>query len=184
MINQFSATIRLIYVMPLIAIMLITSVADLSAQQTFSINNNEIEGEAIPRVMLSSAIDHIVNEDGNLALLFTDTYLVMQLTNEGIDEITSKIRSNDEDSDEPKSFFSNLLLSALSTSIYTLLDHGIAVPLSDITQASYEDGTLYIHTMNDALIFENSTINDKDFMSDFKEKDAKRFAKSLNEFIK
>jgi hypothetical protein len=180
----YTTPIQIAKILTLIALFVFMSTNSISAQQTFNFKNNNIEGEAIPRVMLTSAIDHLINGEGNITLLFTDTHLVVQLTNEGLDQITSGIRSDNRDSDEKNSFFADLLRSALSTSLYTLLDHGIAIPLDEISHAEFKNGELQIHAKNDTLIFEDSGINDDNLMTSFHEKDAIRFTTSLNNFLK
>lgn len=176
--NQFAR------ILTLLVVGVFLSINNLSAQQTINFNHNEIEGETIPRVMLASAIDHVTNSDGNIVLLFTDSHLVLQLTNNGLDKITSSIRSDSRDTEGSGSFFSDLLRSALSTSIYTLLDHGIAIPLDNISHATYSEGQLIIYAKNNTRILKDSSFNDKSLMTDFIKKDAKKFAKSLNDYLK
>ena len=155
----------------------------LKAQNgSFSFNDSEIDGEAIPRLMLSSGIDHIVNNEGNIALILTHQSLVIQLTNEGLDAISNEISKTEKDEDS--SLLGDFFRSVLSTSLYNLLDHGIAIPLKDIKSAEYKGGELRIYTRNNEILFEDFDMNDKDLIDDFKRSDAMRFAQSINDELK
>jgi len=108
--------------------------------------------------------------------------LVIQLTNEGLDAISNEI-SNPE-KDEEASLLGDLFRSVLSTSLYNLLDHGIAIPLNDIKSAEYKNGELRIYTKDNEILFEDFDMNDKELIDDFKRSDAIRFAKSINDELK
>lgn len=162
-------------------ILLINTNPVFAQGNTINFNDMDIDGEAIPRVMLSSAIDHIINKEGNIALLFTESSIVVQLTNEGLDEITNQIRQKEEG--ESGSLLGDLFRSVLSTSLYTLFDHGIALPLSKIKHAEYTDGQLRIYTIDDEVLFEDFNINDNNLIDDFDQAAGRRFARSLNKYL-
>jgi hypothetical protein len=128
----------------------------------------------VPRVPLTAASFAITTLDGHTALLLRDTTIVLQLTDQGLEEIG---RST---ADEEQDFLKALLGSMLRGGLRMLLDRGLEYSLADLREARYERGRLVLESRRGNEIFENVEIEGRQLMESFSERDARAFARRVN----
>jgi hypothetical protein len=118
------------------------------------------------------------SRDRHVALLLTDTTLVLQLTDLGLDHITDRM------DDEPGGLGARLVARMLGAGITGLLDHGIAYRLSALRAARREGSALVLEDRDGHHLFEDVEINGRHVMNDFPAADAERFAAAVNRAVR
>ncbi len=144
------------------------------AQRTGSlVTSEEIEVDIIPRLAYDEAGFSITTQDKSADLLLTDAELILQFTDDYLENIAGDIRGEDEVSDT--SHFASVLRSAISSGVRTLLDRALAIPLYEIEEIYYRDGRLVIINRKGEEMFEDTDIDGILIMEDFSRRDARRF---------
>lgn len=133
----------------------------------------------IDRLPLEAAAFSIVNEEREAALLLRESTMVMQLTDRGLNRIDRELKKEQDNA----SLGSRILAAVVGTSIRTLLDRAIEYSLWDVKRAFVEDGVLVIENKAGKRVFEDVNVNDEKLLATFSERDAKRFAKRVNERV-
>lgn len=146
----------------------------LQAQSSNSfITSDDIEAEIVPRMEHKKAEIAITNREGSVDLLLTDQHLLIQFTDQFFDEIEKEIKAEENISEA--SHIGDVFKSMITSGIQTFLDRALAIPLYEIAEIYYDNGTLFIVDHAGENIFDDLDINDKKVMEDFSRRDARRF---------
>lgn len=160
-----------------IALLLIAgSIAEpLAAQDTSSmrvqVHVSDSAGYVVDRASPDRARFAIVSENGDAALLLTDTSIVAQMTDRGLQHLNSA-----DAKDTTKSVVGKMVARMTVAALGSLFDHGIAYNLHDLTDAKYADGRLQLVGAKGQELFRDVKIDDTPLMESFRPEDAKKFA--------
>lgn len=160
-------------IFPLFVIVMLTPVLS-SAQDSshFSIDE-EIDVDFVPRLTHDEAEFAITTREKSVDLLLTPSTIVIQFTDSFMDKIDDEI--NDEADAEDSAVVGEVIRSMVSSGIRTLLDRAMAIPLTEISEISYDEGRIIIKDRDGDEIFRDLEIDDKNVMEDFSRRDARRF---------
>ena len=147
----------------------------LAAQDTSSmsvqIHVSDSAGYVVDRTSADRARFAIVSENGDAALLLTDTAIVAQMTDRGLQHLNSA-----DAKDTTKSVVGKMVTRMAVAALGSLFDHGIAYNLRDISDAKYDDGRLQLVGAKGQELFRDVKIDDTPLMESFRAEDAKKFA--------
>ena len=151
------------------------------AQISVSMHENVPDSIAciVPRQQYDVANAKVRSRDRNVTLLLTDTTLVLQLSQRGMDHIEEKMRNASDGGLTTK-----LLARMLGAGVAQLLDHGIAYRLSALREARSEGSRLVLEDRDGHHVFENVEINGTHLLEDLPAADAQRFADDVNHAIR
>ncbi|MGK7311426.1 MAG: hypothetical protein ACN0LA_04245, partial [Candidatus Longimicrobiales bacterium M2_2A_002] len=127
------------------------------------------------RLELRDADHDIVTRRGDVALLIVGEELRIQLTDQGLREIEEPDMEESEDG-----LAARLFGAMIRAGVRELMDNAVAYPISELGRAEYVDDRLVIEDLEGEPVFD-ITANDRDIMTDFRERDARRFARELRE---
>ena len=127
------------------------------------------------RIELQDADHDLVTRRGDVALLIAGVELRIQLTDEGLRAIEEPEMDESEDG-----LAARVLGAMIRAGVRGLMDNAIAYPIAEIGRAEYEDGRLVIENLEGEPVFD-ITVNERDIMTDFREREARRFARQLRE---
>ena len=136
-----------------------------------SIHVSDSAGYVVDRSSPDRARFAIVSENGDAALLLTDTAIVAQMTDRGLHHINSA-----DSKDTTKSAVGKVFAKMAVAALGSLFDHGIAYNVRDITDARYADGRLQLFGSKGQELFRDVKIDDTPLMESFSPSDAKAFA--------
>ena len=142
----------------------------LAAQQTVTLSDT---ARVTDRIQLRDADHDLVTRQGDVALLIAGDELRIQLTDDGLRDLEEPEVDEAEDG-----LVARVLGAMLRAGVRGLMDNAIAYPISEIGRAEYEDGRLVIENLEGEPIFD-ITVNDRDIMTDFREREARQFAREL-----
>jgi len=71
----------------------------------------------------------------------------------------------------------------VKSGVNTLLDRALAIPLYEISEVSYTDGTLIIKNLDGTEIFKDIKVDNNKLMQDFSRRDARRFVGHAERFL-
>lgn len=145
---------------------------EVQAQSDYS-TAHEMGGDIVSRVEHRDAKVAITTRSESVDLLLTKETIVLQFTDSFLDQITDEIADNNESNEA--SAVGEILRSAFSSGIRTMLDHGIGIPLHEISEIYYENWRLMILNIKEEEIFADLDVDDTQVMEDFTRRDARRF---------
>jgi hypothetical protein len=132
----------------------------------------------VPRQPIEGASATLRTRDRHVALLLTDTAVVLQFTERGLDHVRDQL------DEEASGVGARLLARVLGAGISGLLDHGIAYRLSALRAARAEGGRLVLEDHGGGRVFAGTEVNGRHVMDDFSPAEAERFAAVLNRAIR
>lgn len=165
--------IKNIAILPFLALLTLSVPFQAEAQSDHYSTAHEMGGDIVSRVDHSDAKAAITTQSESVDLLLMNEMIVMQFTDSFLDQISDEIEGKNESNEA--SAIGEILRSALSSGIRTMLDHGIGIPLHEISEIYYENGRLMILNMKEEEIFEDLDVDDNQVMEDFTPRDARRF---------
>lgn len=171
--SPINLPIKNLAILPFLALFAVYVPFHAQAQSDYYSTVHEMGGDIVSRVNHNDAKMAITTRSGSVDLLLTNEMIVMQFTDSFLDQITDEIEGKNESNEA--SAISEILRSALSSGIRTMLDHGIGIPLYEISEIYYENGRLMILNMKEEEIFEDLDVDDNQVMEDFTRRDARRF---------
>jgi len=148
----------------------------ISQAQSYSVFADNTAGnksEIITRVQPAEAEFMITNRENSVDLVLTSESVVVQFTDDFLDELEKEIEHENSAPDE--SHLADIIRSAVSSGVRTMLSKAISVPYSEIESIHYEYGRIILMDKNGEELFTNLEVSDTDIMEDFKRRDAKRF---------
>lgn len=137
----------------------------------------------IDRKPLRSAAFSIVTTDGTGALLLTDTTIVAQLTDAGLNHLGRDV-DHSMRSDSSADWFAGLVAGAVAGALKPLMDHGIAYRLRDLGEARYADGRLDLRRKNGEPVFNHMEWEGHEVLESFTPQDAREFARRAQDAAK
>lgn len=133
---------------------------------------------AIRRHPLSLAKAALQTRDRHVVLLLTDSTVILQLTNRGLDHVTRGIAN------EPVQSLGEAILGrVLGAGLTGLLDHGIAYRLSALREARAEGSRLVLEDREGHYVFGSTEVNGRRVLDDFAPVETERFARAVNRAI-
>ena len=116
--------------------------------------------------------------DRYVALLLTDTTVVLQFTERGLDHMRAEV------GDEAQGSGGRILARMLGAGLGELLDHGIAYRLSALRGARADGGRLVLEDHAGHRVFAGTEVNGRRVMDDFSPAEAERFAVAVNRVVR
>ena len=140
-----------------------------AAQRTTDADTTRVVDRLGPR-----DVEHVlVTRKGDVALLLAGESLYLQLTDQGLDEIEAA-----DEMEEGEGLGARILAAMLRAGVRELLDHALAHPVAAIERAEYIDGRLVLEDREGESLFD-ITVEDRDVMTDFPEREARIFAREI-----
>jgi hypothetical protein len=150
----------------------------VSAQQIrVGSSDSDTLARVVPRTPLQQARYGIVTQDGAVALLLSERGVVLQFTEQGLDQVTAATREEEDEQGVLAAVFSSMVRGG----VRSLLNRGIEYPLSELADARYEKGRLYFVRNNGEAAFEDVQINDVSVMENFRPREARTFVARFRE---
>jgi hypothetical protein len=170
---------------PAALVALVAAALVLAARPAAGQSQITLRGEAadsvswvVRRQPLDQADAALRTRDRHVALLLTDTAVVLQFTERGLDHVRDQL------DEEASGVGARLLARVLGAGISGLLDHGIAYRLSALRAARAEGGRLVLEDHGGGRVFAGTEVNGRHVMDDFSPAEAERFAAVLNRAIR
>ena len=142
-----------------------------TASMSVTVHVSDSAGYVVDRSPLDRARFAIVSENGDAALLLTDTAIVAQMTDRGLQRINSA-----DAKDTTRSVVGKMVAHMAVAALGSLFAHGIAYKVRDIPDARYADGRLQLLGSKGQELFRDVKIDDMLLMESFRPDDAKAFA--------
>jgi hypothetical protein len=134
------------------------------------------EGDSTAHVISRRPLDpstfHIVSVDGNEALLLTDTTIITQLTDAGLQHVSRGADSSMRKNGAVSRMFAGMVSGLLGP----LLNHAIEYDLHDLASASYSDGRIVLKSRDGHEPFGDVKMFGHQLMEGFSPTDARDFA--------
>lgn len=143
---------------------------------TVTLGSDDSIAFVVDRKPLRQAAFAIVTTDGTGALLLTDSTIVAQLTDAGLDHMGRDI-DHSMRSDSTADWVARLVSGAVAGALKPLMDHGIAYRLRDLAEARYTDGRLQLRRRNGELVFNHMEWQGHEVLESFSPDDAREFAR-------
>lgn len=156
------------------ALVVLISATPSAAQQIEA--DSDIDAEIGPRLAAQDADFAISTQQNDVSLLLRGDSVFMQLTDAGLEDLQNRARTGK--SDEDSSLAVRVMEGALLGSLAVLFDMAVGLHVADVDSAAYEHGGLRLRSADGDELFDIS-LNDRDVMEDFSERDARRFIERL-----
>lgn len=144
-------------------------------------SDTHTDADVVPRLAHKHAEKVITTREGSVELLLTKEAVLMQFSDHFFDDLEEEIHEDDEYAEA--SLLGDIIQSMVSSGLKTFLDHGLSIPLYEISDISYTDGKLQILNHDGEEIFDDLDINDTEVMRDFSRRDARRFAAAAERYM-
>jgi len=135
-----------------------------------TVSGHDMDLSFTERMDHSHAFSTITTREGSVDLMLTETDLLIQFSDKGLDRINHQINKNPGDS-----HFAAVIKSMVSSGVQTLLDRAMIIPLYEISEISYRDGTLIIRNRDGEKFFDDLDVEGTYVMKDFNHQDAMQF---------
>lgn len=167
-------SIRALTIFSGLFLFLIAALPDSSTAQKSQpfITAQDIDADIVQRVTPDQATEAIRTRGGSVDLMLTDSRLVIQFSDQFLKNIEEEISK--EKSGE--SGFADMILSAVSGGVTSLLNRAMAIPLHELREIRYDEGRLIIIHQNGKEIFNDLEVDGAEVMEDFNPDDGYRFA--------
>ena len=140
-------------------------------------SDSDTVARVVPRTSIERARYGIVTQDGAVALLLSDRGVVLQFTQQGLDQVTATT----EDEEAEQGVLAAVLSSMVRGGVRSLLNRAIEYPMSELSEARYEKGRLYFVRNNGETVFEDVEVNDVSVMENFRPREARAFVARFRE---
>lgn len=151
----------------------------LNAQtKGITISGDDMDVTFTDRMQSKNALSAITTREGSVDLMLTESVILIQFSDKGLNKINDEINIDPEDS-----HFAAVIKSMVSSGVRTFLDRAMTIPLYEISEISYSDGSLIIRNRTGELIFEDLEIDGKYVMDDFSRRDARRFVSAAERLL-
>ena len=143
------------------------------------ITAQDLNADITPRITHDDATYGMTTQEGSVDLMLTEDSIVIQFTDRFLDNLDKDIRGSK--SEDPHLI--TVIRSMVSTGVSTLLDRALAIPLEEISEVYYEDGTLTIISRDGEKLFDDLDVDGYYVMEDFARRDARRFVRAIEPFL-
>jgi hypothetical protein len=116
----------------------------------------------------------ITRNDGEATLLLTNEVVAVQLSDRALHKVRRKLRDTQDDDDNP---LGAVIRTVVYTTVRSLVDHSVEVPLRDIRDVAYRDGQLRITARNGEPLFDDVDVDDCSATHGYAERDARAFVR-------
>ena len=138
--------------------------------KTITINDDDMNVTFTERKDKSDVLRVITTRKGSVDLMLTETDLLIQFSDKGLDRINKEMNKDPEDTE-----FAEIIKSMVSSGVRSLLDRAMVIPFYEISEISYESGRLIIRNQEGSEIFKDIEVDDTKVMDDFSRHDARQF---------
>lgn len=128
----------------------------------------------LDRIERDDADESLVTRRGDVALLIDGRDLLIQFTDEGLEELEDEA---DEDDDADNLAY-RLMKTMLGAGMRELFDNALAVPIADIARAEVVDSRLVLENDDGEDLFDID-VNGREVMEDFDPDEAREFAREI-----
>lgn len=156
-----------------VTFLVLVAAAPLAAQ---SIRTEDTEAGLRPRLAAGDADFAMHTRRGDVTLLLHTDTLFVQFTDRGLDDLRNGAGEADRDDDRP--LIARVIAGAFRGGLVVLMDRAVALHVSEVDHGEYERGRLRLLKPDGDELFD-ITINDRNIMEDFSERDARRFLDQL-----
>ena len=132
----------------------------------------------VRRQSVAGAHATLRTRDRHVALLLTDTTVVLQFTERGLAHMRTEL------GDDAQGSGGRILARMLGAGLAEMLDHGIAYRLSALRGARADGGHLVLEDHAGHRVFADTQVNGRRIMDDFSPAEAERFAVAVNRAIR
>ena len=148
-----------------------------SAQHSISVNVGDSVAKVVRREYPQRGRS-ITTRSGDVALLLTESAVVIQMTDRGLREIERDVPSREEGT------LARMASAMVRAGVIELLDRGISYPLARLERAKAEGGTIYLIDRDGGFVFDSVSVNKTKPMHDFSPGEAHAFARKINAAIR
>jgi len=173
---------KIIQILLLTIIIGLSIQADLFSQPRGVITNADMDVEFVPRLSHSDAVYAMTTKEGTVDLLLTESAILLQFSDDGLGNIVQEIEQETSSASE-KSHLATVITNMVKSGVNTLLDRALAIPLYEISEVSYTDGTLIIKNLDGTEIFKDIKVDNNKLMQDFSRRDARRFVGHAERYL-
>ena len=151
-----------------------------AAQRQLALGTKAADSVAtvVRRQSVEDASATLRTRDRHVALLLTDTTVVLQFTDRGLDHVRTQV------SEDTQGKSGAVLARMLGAGLTELLDHGIAYRLSALREARVDGGRLVLEDHGERRVFADTEINGRRVMDEFVPAEAERFAAAVNRVLR
>lgn len=147
-----------------------------SAQHNVSLEVSDSVAKVGRRLELQPG-KSIITRSGDVALLLTESAVVLQMTDGGLRAIERDVPPREEN------LLARLAGAIVRAGVLELLDHSIAYPLARLDHAKAEGNVIQLLDRTGELVFDSVSVNDRRPMHDFSPSEARVFARKINAAI-
>jgi hypothetical protein len=161
-----------------VALALVAHPAAAQRQLTLRADAADSVAAVVRRQPVDGANAALRTRDRHVALLLSDTTVVLQFTDRGLDHVRTQL------SEEVQGTGGRMLARVLGAGLVELLDHGIAYRLSALRAAHADGNRLVLEDRDGHRVFAGTEANGRRVMDDFAPAEAERFAAAVNRAIR
>lgn len=170
---------RLFSFLPLFLAIFFMNHNQLQAQHKgITVSGQDMDVSFTERMDHSLTLRALTTREGSVDLMLTETDLIIQFSDEGLERIHQQIHKDNDDS-----HFAAVLKSMVSSGVRTLLDRAMNIPLYEISEISYRDDTLIIRNREGHKIFKDLDMDGVYVMKDFTRQDAMQFVADAERYL-
>ena len=114
----------------------------------------------------------------DVTLLLTLDVVALQLSDRRFHRVCRELHRR-ADVDDDGNILAEAIEAAVLSGVRALLDHSAECPIRDLRDVEYRRGRLIFTTEDGERIFEDMSLNDRDVMRDFSERDARAFVREF-----
>jgi hypothetical protein len=171
---------RLAPLSAVLAVALALAARPAAAQRPVAVRTSAADSVAtvVRRQLAEDASATLRTRDRRVALLLTDTTVVLQLTDRGLNQMRTQL------SEDAQGTSGGVLARMLGAGLGELLDHGIAYRLSALRGARADGGRLVLEDHGGRRVFADTEVNGRRVMDDFVPAESERFAAAVNRVLR
>jgi hypothetical protein len=180
MMNESIKTKRTIVAGALAALFLLIGIpgAGVAQNNWMFFNDNEVEATFDTRFQHDDVEFAMTTRAGTVDMGIDGELMIIQFTDRFFENLKADITEGEEEYE-----FVQSIKVAISSGVTDLLDRGLYIPVSEIAEASFENGKIVLIDQQGEEFFGELEVDDAFVMEDFRRRDARRFVNILNEKI-
>lgn len=158
-------------------VLLMMAVPHISTAQNnwMYFNDSEIEAEFSDRFILDEVEFAMTTKTGPVDMGIDGDMIIIQFSDLFFEDLETEITEGEEEYE-----FVQSIKAAISSGVKDLLDRGLYIPISEISEADYKNGKIILIDHQGEEIFGELEVDDVDVVKDFRGRDARRFINLIN----